>query len=87
MRRGGEGAVLNSRAEFNRSHIPQFQVEEYDEEQAAEQEIKESIENSKDLKLADAMWEQNKREEGAKPLKELKNNLGRLKSSTGIVKR
>ena len=41
MRRGGEGAVLNSRAEFNRSHIPRLQVEELDEEQIAAQEQKE----------------------------------------------
>ena len=40
MRRGGEGAVLNSRAEFNRSHIPRLQVEELDEEQRATQEQK-----------------------------------------------
>ena len=36
IRRGGEGAVLNSRAEHKWSHIPQLQVEKRDEEQIIE---------------------------------------------------
>ena len=48
MRRGGEGAVLNSRAEYNRSHIPRLQVEKRDEEQIIEQEQRD-IESSREL--------------------------------------
>ena len=42
-RRGGEGAILNSKGEFNRSHIPRLVLEEKEivtEEQKKEQEKK-----------------------------------------------
>ena len=46
-RRGGEGAILNSKAEFNRCHIPRLQLEEEEPEGAnmeSEQELVSRIE-------------------------------------------
>ena len=63
-RRGGEGSILNSPAEFNRCYIPRLVVEEEDEEaktlrlQREEQEIKELLES---LELEDLGWEERKR--------------------------
>ena len=63
-KRGGEGSILNSRAEFNRCYIPRLVVEEEDEEaktqrlQHEEQEIKELLES---LELEDLGWEERKR--------------------------
>ena len=38
-RRGEEGRILNSRSEFNRSHIPRLQVEEEEKIKKREEEI------------------------------------------------
>ena len=35
---GGEGAIMNSKAEFNRCHIPRLQLEEEEQEGARERE-------------------------------------------------
>ena len=46
-RRGGEGAILNSKAEFNRCHIPRLQLEEEEPEGArkeSEQELMKQME-------------------------------------------
>ena len=46
-RRGGEGAILNSKAEYNRCHIPRLQMEEEEPEGARdlrEQELAKQVE-------------------------------------------
>ena len=64
-RRGGEGAILNSKGEFNRSYIPRLQVEE--EPEGADEEIKKGEEQtSRLLREQDGDWERCKaRELGA----------------------
>ena len=84
MRRGGEGAVLKSRAEYNRSHIPRLHVEKRDEEEIIEQEQRD-IESSRDLLGAEC--EQRKREDREEPLKELKRSLGKITGNSGSKKR
>ena len=42
-RRGGEGAILNSKAEFNRCHIPRLQMEEEEPEGAREESEQELV--------------------------------------------
>ena len=57
-RRGGEGAILNSKGEFNRSHILRLVLEEKEsitEEQRKEQEMK-----NKELDEWLHQWEQEK---------------------------
>ena len=58
-RRGGEGAILNSKGEFSRSHIPRLQVPE--EDQGAENTEREL--SAKILKEQDIQWEQNRSRE------------------------
>ena len=59
-RRGGEGAILNSKAEFNRCYIPRLQLGELDVEQLEHEEKEElqSISRELDENLED--WEQKK---------------------------
>ena len=61
-RRGGEGAILNSKGEFNRSYIPRLQVEEEPEGAAEERtKIKESV--NRILREQDGDWERGKTRE------------------------
>ena len=63
MKRGGAGAVLNSKSEFNRCLIPRLQLLEEDTikelEQAEEKELKDTTE---ELQEFEDEWEQRKRE-------------------------
>ena len=64
-RRGGEGAILNSKGEFNRSYIPRLQVEE-EPEGAEEERRKGEEQTNRLLKELDGDWEEGKaRELGA----------------------
>ena len=79
-RRGGEGAILNSKAEYNRCHIPRLQMEEEEPEGArdrmelelakqAEEEQLEVIEDWEVLRAQTKSKEQKgnlRRTEGAK---------------------
>ena len=56
-RRGGEGAILNSRGEFNRSHIPRLRVEEKESEGSKMANKKEKEQFRKKLKEQDEAWE------------------------------
>ena len=54
-RRGGEGCILNSKSEFNRSYIPRLQLEDKEEEDKRVQEhiridqlIKEALDRNQD---------------------------------------
>ena len=58
-RRGGEGAILNSKGEFNRSYIPRFQVEEVPEG-AAEERCKAKESTNRLLREQDGDWERRK---------------------------
>ena len=63
-RRGGEGAILNSRGEFNRCHIPRLKVdeeEEPDDVKIAEKKAEEQLE--KRLVEQDMIWEQGRMSE------------------------
>ena len=63
-RRGGEGAILNSKAEFNRCYIPRLRLEEeqiIEEMEQKEKEHDEMITRELDNNLK--QWEQEKREE------------------------
>ena len=83
-RRGGEGAILNSRGEFNRSYIPRLMVKEEDEEKDRHLRIEEKKLRCRTLREQDVTWEQLRREEmgdGAKmgpttsPVKRSKEQL------------
>ena len=86
-RRGGEGAVLNSKAEFNRCYIPRLRMVEEEEskavEQVEEQEIREWSENQRE---DDVRWERKKgaqRGVEARAKDPLCNNVGGSKRTIG----
>ena len=58
-RRGGEGAILNSKGEFSRSYIPRLQVveEEFQEDAGAR------VKSMEHLKEQEGEWEQSRRRE------------------------
>ena len=57
-RRGGEGSILNSRAEYNRCHIPRLRVEEEEESKKRQRELRESQDKlSKELEEEQVEWE------------------------------
>ena len=57
-RRGGEEEILNSRAEYNRSHIPRLQVEEEAKIKKREEELrKEEVIRNKQLEDEQHHWE------------------------------
>ena len=58
-RRGGAGAILNSKSEFNRCHIPRLQMEEEETEGAREREESEAADKAnEELTGSIAAWEQ-----------------------------
>ena len=62
-RRGGAGAILNSKGEFNRCHIPRLVVEEEDQEAKKEREAQEHMEKdelAKNLDEEDVQWQESK---------------------------
>ena len=75
-RRGGAGAILNSRAEYNRCHIPRLQMEEEEQEGSKEQEDQKLIQKAEnDIAESIAQWESHRVLEKAR---EHKSNLGRM---------
>ena len=56
-RRGGEGAILNSRGEFSRSYIPRLVVKEEDEEKDRNLRLEEKKCRSTTLREQDVTWE------------------------------
>ena len=81
------GAVLNSKAEFNRSHIPRLQVEELNLEEVEAHEKAQSWESSKVLEQADIEWKQHKEVTREQGVRELKAKLGKITTNTGSKKR
>ena len=66
-RRGGEGAILNSKAEYNRCHIPRLQLEELEPEGArkeCEQEMLREVEEHDSLVITN--WEKTRTQMKAK---------------------
>ena len=62
-RRGGEGAILNSKAEFNRCYIPQLKLEEEELVEEMEQKEKEQEETvTRELDEIQKQWELGRRE-------------------------
>ena len=60
-RRGGEGAILNSKAEFNRCFIPRLQLQEQKVvEELEEEERKQEEETERELRNTQEQWEQEK---------------------------
>ena len=65
-RRGGATSILNSRAEFNRCHIPRLVVEEEDDESREQRRVIEeqsSLEITKLMKQVVLTWEERKKRE------------------------
>ena len=57
-RRGGAGAVLNSKSEFNRCHIPRLRVEDEEETKRREEQLrKEQVEKEQQLTKEQGAWE------------------------------
>ena len=92
-RRGEEGRILNSRSEFNRSHIPRLQVEEEEKIKKREEEIeKEDVLMNKILESEELQWEQTKLKKIGKDRQELlkqlrSNNNSSKKNKEGGAKR
>ena len=61
-RRGGEGAILNSRGEFNRSYIPRLVVREEDEEVDRELRIEERELRNRNHREQQEAWEESKKD-------------------------
>ena len=62
-RRGGASAILNSRSEFNRCHIPRLVVEEEEEGARQERRYREQLEKDelcKEMEEMTASWEEQK---------------------------
>ena len=79
-RRGGEGRVLNSRAEYKRSQIPRLQLEEETKTKMREEEQeKEELRKSKQLEEGQLLWEQDKTKRRDRESKQL---AGEWRSST-----
>ena len=57
-RRGGEGAILNSRGEFNRCHIPRLKLEEREQNEVTNNKDREQ--NKKMLREQDRCWEKDR---------------------------
>ena len=80
-RRGGEGAILNSKAEFSRCHIPRLQLEKEEEREAREkreQQLKEQLET--ELEEGLHQWEQDLVQRKAKELR------GKCKTTEGSTR-
>ena len=63
-RRGGASSILNSRAEYNRCHIPRLVLEEEDEQTTKEREQLELLEMEqliKELEQEDISWEERRK--------------------------
>lgn len=60
-RRGGESRILNSKAEYNRSHIPRLRVEEEQETKKREEEQRQQEQNrERELEREYLSWEATK---------------------------
>ena len=81
MRRGGAGAILNSKGEFNRSHIPRLVLEEKEENTKEQEEEQKSKNKELDNWLED--WEQNRNRNRREERSSLATNLGKPTKKPG----
>ena len=76
-RRGGEGAILNSKAEFNRCYIPQLKLEEEELVEEMEQKEKEQEETvTRELDEIQKQWELGRREKKGTERKNIAREQG-----------
>ena len=81
-RRGGEGAILNSKAEYNRSYIPRLQLEEQScirERELEEKRMEDEM--IRELDLTQAEWEQKKARERGADTRRVAREQGKAKKS------
>ena len=77
-RRGGVGAILNSKAEYGRSYIPCLQLEDTDTIRELElEEKREEDERDRELAANQLEWEQEKSKERRKELKRVAREQGK----------
>ena len=82
-RRGGEGAILNSKAEFTRCYIPRLQLEEQDKLEQMEREEKEQEENTaRELDEIQIQWEKKKNESKGAERKRIAKEQGKIQRSS-----
>ena len=87
-RRGGEGRILNSKAEYNRSHIPRLQLEEEDKVKKREEEMKkEEDRRNKLLEVEQQGWEQDRTRERDRERQHLAGELRSKLSLEGGIKK
>ena len=85
-RRGGEGAVLNSRGEFNRSFIPRLQLVEEEVSKEMEQAEEEMLRiTMEELEKEAGAWVNKKNKERAAPSKRFSNSKGSSKPSKRVA--
>ena len=80
-RRGGEGSILNSKAEFNRCYIPRLKLEEQDIEKMEQQEQSELNSINERLRGDAEEWEQAKNKTRELNNRAYAKKLGRSKKS------
>ena len=81
-RRGGEGAILNSKAEFNRCYIPRLQLEEQDIASIEKEEQQEIAELGAKLDMNVEEWIQDKQDAREQQRRKFSKSLGRSKMSS-----
>ena len=86
-RRGREGSILNSKAEFNRCYIPRLKLEEQDIDKMEQQEQSELNNIDERLKGDAAEWEQDKNNTRELDNRAYAKKLGRSKKSLQVKNR
>ena len=81
-RRGGEGAILNSKAEFNRCYIPRLQLEEQDIASIEKEEQQEIAELGAKLDMNVEEWIQDKQDAREQQRRMFSKSLGRSKMNS-----
>ena len=85
QRRGGEGAILNSKAEFSRCYIPRLQLEEQDKIKEMEQEEKkQDDELARELEAQQKQWETEKTRGRGTEQKKISRELGEIEITSQI---
>ena len=79
-RRGGAGAILNSKSEFDRCHIPRLVLEEIDEEESKKQEEQMQLEEWERVEQQAEIW-------GAEALKDRREDDRKRWEQEKIIKR
>ena len=89
-RRGGEGSILNSRAEFDRCKIPRLVVEEQEQETVNAVEEQERLETQETQELLDEQmkdWGSKKIREREQLDKAVRSQISRITGRSSVLKR